>query len=69
MVYEEKDETFGVYVTKSKSKKYLVIGSYSTVSTEYQILEADSPEGDFRIFQKRERDLEYSISHFEDAFY
>ena len=69
LVYEEKDETFGVYVTKSKSKKYLVIGSYSTVSTEYQILEADAPEGNFRIFQKRERDLEYSISHFEDAFY
>ena len=69
LVFEEKDETFGTYVTKSKSQKYLVIGSYSTLSTEYRLLEADTPNGDFRIFQERERDLEYSISHFEDHFY
>ena len=69
LVYEEKDETFGVYVTKSKSSKYLVIGAYSTLSTEYQILEADNPEGAFRIFQARQRDLEYSIAHFKDHFY
>ncbi|WP_139958711.1 S9 family peptidase [Flavicella sediminum] len=69
VVFEEKDETFSVYVSKSKSSKYLVIGSYSTLSTEYRILEADSPNGDFRVFQVRERDLEYSIAHFEDHFY
>ncbi len=69
LVYEEKDETFNVYVTKSKSKDYLVIGSYSTVSTEYQLLEADTPFGDFRVFQARERDLEYSISHYGTHFY
>lgn len=69
LVYEEKDETFGTYITKSKSQEYLVIGSYSTLSTEYQLLEANNPQGEFRIFQKRERDLEYSIAHFEDHFY
>jgi oligopeptidase B len=69
VVYEETDETFGAYVTKSKSSKFLVIGSYSTLSTEYRILEADNPHGEFRIFQERERDLEYSIAHFEDHFY
>ncbi len=69
LVFEEKDETFGVFVTKSKSKKYLVIGSYNTVSSEYQILEADNPNGEFRIFQARERDLEYDIAHYGDHFY
>ena len=69
IVFEEKDETFSTYVTKSKSHKYLVIGSYSTVSTEYQFLEADNPNGTFRVFQPRERDLEYSISHFDEHFY
>lgn len=69
LVFEEKDETFGVFVTKSKSKKYLVIGSYNTVSSEYQILEADNPNGEFRIFQVRERDLEYDIAHYGDHFY
>ncbi len=69
LIYEEKDETFGTYVTKSKSEKYLVIGSYSTLTTEYQLLEADNPMGDFHVFQPRVRDLEYSIAHFENHFY
>ena len=69
LVYEEKDDTFGVYVTKSKSSKFLVIGAYSTLSTEYRILEASEPTGEFRVFQLRKKDLEYSIAHFEDSFY
>jgi len=69
LVYEEKDETFGVFVTKSKSKKYLIIGSYNTVSSEYQFLEADNPNGEFKLFQPRERDLEYDIAHYGDHFY
>jgi len=68
-VYHETDETFGTFVYKTKSKKYLVIGSYATVSAEYRILEADNPDGQFRIFQPRERGLEHSISHFEDKWY
>ena len=69
LIYEEMDDTFGVSVYKTKSKKYLVIGSYSTLTSEYQILNADTPDGDFKIFQARTRGLEYGISHFEDSFY
>ncbi len=68
-IYHEKDETFGTYVWKSKSKKYLIIGSFQTLSSEYRILNADTPNGEFKIFQPRERKLEYSISHFDDKFY
>jgi len=69
LVYEEKDDTFGVFVTKSKSKKYLVIGSYNTVSSEYQVLNAATPNGDFKVIQPRERNLEYDIAHYGDHFY
>lgn len=69
LVFEEKDETFNTYIYKSKSKKYLIIGSASTLTSEYRILNADTPEGEFKIFQPRERGLEYGISHFEDYFY
>ncbi|MFL0102312.1 S9 family peptidase [Tenacibaculum maritimum] len=68
-VFEEKDDTFGVFVTKTKSKKYIVIGSYSTVSSEYQVLEANDPTGNFKLIQPRERDLEYDIAHYQDCFY
>ncbi|PKB15038.1 S9 family peptidase [Flavobacterium sp. 5] len=69
LVYFEKDETFNVEIAKSKSRKYLAIESGSTLTTEYQILDADTPDGEFKIFQKRVRGLEYSINHYGDSFY
>ena len=69
LVYHEEDETFNTYVYKSKSKKYIIIGSSSTMSDEYRILDADKPRGDFKLFQERVRGVEYGFSHFEDHFY
>jgi oligopeptidase B len=69
LVFHEKDDTFYTFVYKEKSKKYLVIGSTSTLTSEYQILESNNPNGTFRLFQKRVRGLEYSISHYGDSFY
>jgi oligopeptidase B len=68
-VYEETDDTFGVAVYKSKSRKYIIIACYSTLTNEFYILNADNPEGDFKIFHPRIRGLEYSISHYKDHFY
>lgn len=68
-VFEETDTTFSTFVYNSKSKKYLIIGSYQTISQEYRVLEADQPTGAFRVIQPRERNLEYSIAHFGDHFY
>jgi len=69
LVYFEKDDTFSVDVSKSKSRKYLAIESGSTLTTEYRILNADNPDGKFKIFQKRKRGVEYSINHYKDSFY
>ena len=69
LVYEEKDDTFNVDVSKEKSKKYIVISSSSTLTTESRILLADNPDGKFIVFQKRKRGLEYDIAHYEDSFY
>lgn len=69
LIFHEKDDTFEVDISKSKSRKYIVIESQSTLTTESQILNADDPEGKFKVFQKRTRGLEYSISHFGNAFF
>ncbi|MGV8947215.1 MAG: S9 family peptidase [Lutibacter sp.] len=68
-VYTEKNKSFNTFVYGTKSEKYIIIGSYSTVSSEYRILEADNPTGEFRIFQKRERHHEYDIAHYNGDFY
>lgn len=69
LIYTEEDDTFGTYVYKTKSKKYIVIGSYSTLTSEYRVLNSDNPTGDFKVFQPRERGLEYGISHYDNNWY
>jgi oligopeptidase B len=69
VIFHEEDEAYITFVYKSKSKKYLIIGSYSTLTMEYRILEANNPDGEFRVFQERVRGLEYGISHYNDHFY
>ena len=69
LVFHEKDETFNTYVYKEKSNKYIIIGSGSTVSNEYRFLDANNPTGTFKLFQKRERNLEHTISYYNGEFY
>ncbi len=69
LVYHEEDDTFNTFVYKTKSRKYLVIGSSSTQTTEYRFLDANTPDAEFKMFQKRVRNLEYSISHYNNDFY
>lgn len=69
LIYHEKDDTYNTFIYKEKSKKYLVIGSGSTLTSEFRILDAKTPDADFKVFQPRTRGLEYSISHYGDKFY
>ncbi|XLS27560.1 S9 family peptidase [Flavobacteriaceae bacterium M23B6Z8] len=69
LVYKETDETFNTFVYKTKSKKYIIIGATSTLTSEFRILEADNPSGEFRIFQERIRGLEYHVFHYGSSFY
>ena len=68
-IYHEEDETFSVYVGSSKSRKYIFIGSFSTLTTEFHFLDAKNPLGAFKVVQPRVRGLEYDIAEFEDDFY
>lgn len=69
LVYEEPDETFDCGVMKTKSKRYIMIASYQTLSSEYRFLDADDPTGAFTLLQPREREHEYSVDHVGDRFY
>lgn len=69
MVFEETDETFVTYISKTKSRKYLIINSESTLSSECRILESDRPENSFRVFQERQPDMLYGIDHYGEHFY
>ncbi|MFH2054288.1 MAG: S9 family peptidase [bacterium] len=68
LVYQEDDDTFTCRIGRSKSDRFLLISCDQTLSTEYRILEADQPDGGFRVFQPRMRDLEYHIDHQGDRW-
>jgi oligopeptidase B len=68
-VFHETDSTFNTIVYKSRSKKYIMICSYSTLSTEFRFLDADRPDDAFSVIQPRERKLEYLVDHLNDKFY
>ena len=69
IVFEEKDDTFSCFVFKTKSKQYIMIGTYQTLSAEYLYLDASNPNGVFAMLQPRERDHEYTADHFGGHFF
>lgn len=69
LVYEESDETYNTFVYKTKSDKYLMIGSSQTLSTEFRFLDANTPNGEWKVIQAREDDMIYGVSHFGNDFY
>ncbi len=69
LIYEEKDETFYTYVFKTKSKKFIMIGCDSTMTSEFRFAPAQHGTSDFQIFQERTRGLEYAVSHYKNSFY
>lgn len=69
LIFHEQDDTFSTFIYRTKSKKFLVIGSFSTLTSEFQILSTDNPDGEFEVFSPRERGLEYTIFHYADSFY
>lgn len=69
LVFHETDETFSCAVFTSKSKAFVFIGSWATVSSEYRFIPATQPDDEFKVVQPRERDHEYSVMHYEEHFY
>jgi len=68
LVYEETDERFWVGVGLTRSQRYLVLSAGSKITSEVRILEADDPQGEFRLVAPRETGVEYGIDHAGDHF-
>jgi oligopeptidase B len=68
LVYEEADPTFSTYVWKTRSERYILIQSTQTLASEVRYLDADDPQGEFRVIAPRERGVEYSAAHVGNRF-
>jgi len=69
VVYEEKDPTNYIGVGKTKSDKFILIGSSATLSSEYRYIDANKPDDAFKVFQPRMKEVLYDVDHANGKFY
>jgi oligopeptidase B len=68
LIFEEKDGEFYLALEKSASGDYIFLLSYTWDTSEYQILSADRPDGNFEVFYPRENGVYYGLDHHKEKF-
>ncbi len=63
LVYEEKDERFEVFVTRSRDRQIMFIQSQSQTTSEVRYLPADQPAAELKLIAAREQDHQYDVDH------
>jgi oligopeptidase B len=69
MLHHEADETFWLFLDKSRTQSYVTLLSHSTLTREWQTLDADNPNSPFQVFAPRRRGVEYGIEHHGSRFF
>lgn len=67
-VYQEKDPSNYIGVTKTKNNKYIMIYSEATMSSEIRMIKAENPTDSFTIFQPRLKDVLYDVVTLDNKF-
>ncbi len=66
IVFEDPDERFHVYVTLTRSERYLLIRSGSVLTSEVWLLDAATPDGEFAVVAPRRPGVDYDVTHAGD---
>jgi oligopeptidase B len=69
VVYEEKDELYRVWVSRSSDHEYIFLYSESSITSEVWYLSSNKGENKFALLLAREEGYEYSVGHREGLFY
>lgn len=69
VVFEEKDPAFSCDVHRSRSDRFVMIVTESTMSSEHHYLPVGEPLGAFRVFLPREEDHEHTVIHVPGKWY
>lgn len=69
LVYEEKDTTYDIGVTSSKTNDHVFLMIEKRDSSEWRVLDGANPRGEFVTFIPREKKHEYTLVDGGDRFY
>ena len=62
-VFEEADGRFFLHCYRSSSERQLILSLGSKTTSEAWVLDADTPQGEFRCLAQRQEDHEYDVDH------
>jgi oligopeptidase B len=68
-IYQEKDELYTIYATRTRDRKFIFLDIQSTDTTEVRYVASDHPGADFHVFLPREKKHKYDVDHREGLFY
>jgi len=69
LLYEEKDELYDIGASRTRSRGFIFLVSYSKTTSEVRFLSADRPDDPLKIFLPRHEGHEYYVDHIADLFY
>lgn len=69
LIYEEPDPLYNAALSRTRDDVYLLIGSTSSTTSEWRILEARAPTGPLRLIEPRQVDHEYDLDHHDGTFF
>jgi len=68
LVFHEEDETFSLFIQKTRDNAFVMTNHHSTKTTEMRYLCADKPEGELLIVSPRRDGIEYYAVHHDGTF-
>jgi oligopeptidase B len=69
LIYEEKDELFNIYTSRSRSHSFIFVVSDSFTSSEVRYISASRPNEAYKVVLPREAKHRYYVDHHGDQFY
>ena len=69
IIFEEKDETFTCSISLSSDEKFFIISTSDHITTEEYFFSFDCKEIKPVLFQKRKKDVRYSVDSWKGYFY
>ena len=69
LVFEEKEETFTCGISLTSDEKFFIISTSDHITTEEYFFSSNAKEIIPKLFQKREKDIRYSVDSWKEYFY
>jgi oligopeptidase B len=69
LVYFEPDQAFFLDVSRTRSRRYVLLDLSSHSTSEVRFVSADHPQEPFRLVQPRRAGVEYSVTHHDSRFF